>query len=51
MKEINKIIEELRELWIHNSFWRTLIIIGSIAFFCLLTYTLGKETGRLFHDF
>lgn len=50
MEEINKIIEGLRELWIHNSFWRTLIIIGSIAFFCFLTYTLGKEIGGLFHD-
>lgn len=48
MKEINKVIEELRNLWIHNSFWRTLIIIGSIAFLCFLTYTFGKEFGRLF---
>lgn len=51
MEKVNKIIVALRELWIHNSFWRTLIIIGSIAVFCLLTYTLGKEIGKLFHSF
>lgn len=36
---------KLKEFWIHSSFWRTLIIIGSIAFLGLLSYTLGKEIG------
>ncbi len=44
-RKIDTIIELLGELFMHNSFWSTLVKIGIVASISLLLYTLSKDFG------
>lgn len=48
---IEDTIDKLKGLFIHNDFFRYLVIIGFAAsIFCILYYS-GKEVGQLLNDF
>ena len=45
---IKEDFERLKTKIMYNDFLRTFIIIGLVAFACLIIYIVGKYTGKFF---